>query len=77
MNYVKSCLIITMLVGNCILANNCAYGDLNEDGDQNVLDVVLLAQCVLSNSGGTKLSYPQNTKLEGSLLIRNMMNVLV
>ena len=44
MNYVKSCLIITMLVG---MGYPC-HGDLNCDEEFNVLDIVLLANCVLA-----------------------------
>ena len=46
MNYVKSCLIITMLVG---MGYPC-HGDLNGDSGYNVLDIVLLANCVLAQN---------------------------
>ena len=46
MNYVKSCLIITMLVG--IGYADCPpVGELNGDGSWNVLDIVILRDCIL------------------------------
>ena len=44
MNYVKSCLIITMLLG--IGYSQC---DANGDGDLNVLDVVIEVDCILTD----------------------------
>ena len=47
MSYVKNCLIIAMLVGvgyACV----AELGDLNNDTSWNVLDIVTLAQCVLT-----------------------------
>ncbi len=44
MNYVKSCLIITMLLG--VGYSQC---DANGDGDLNVLDVVIEVDCILSD----------------------------
>jgi len=43
MNYVKSCLIITMLVG--IGYSQC---DANGDGDLNIQDVVIEVNCILT-----------------------------
>ena len=46
MNYVKNCLIITMLVG--IGYADCpAMGDVNDDEMHNVLDIVMLRNCIL------------------------------
>ena len=48
MNYVKSCLIITMLLG--IGYATCPpLGDLNDDGGWNILDIIILADCVLAD----------------------------
>ena len=44
MNYVKSCLIITMLLG--IGYSQC---DANGDGDLDVLDVVIEVDCILTD----------------------------
>ena len=48
MKYVKSCLIITMLAG--IGYATCPYsiGDMNGDFNYNVLDIVMLVDCVLT-----------------------------
>ena len=46
MNYVKSCLIITMLLG----IGYACLGDLNEDGDENIMDILLLANCILDGN---------------------------
>jgi len=43
MNYVKSCLIITMLLG--IGYSQC---DANGDGELDVLDVVIEVNCILT-----------------------------
>ena len=43
MKYVKSCLIITMLVG----MGYSNYGDLNGDNQYNVLDIVIMINIVL------------------------------
>ena len=49
MNYVKNCLIITMLVGAGNLYAWCDdQGDMNTDGSYNVIDIVALANCVLA-----------------------------
>jgi len=51
MNYVKSCLIITMLVGVQVgYSQPC--GDMTGDGNWNVLDIVILANCVLAGNCG-------------------------
>ena len=50
MNYVKSCLIITMLLGVQIGYSEGCYGD--GTGTWNVLDIVTLANCVLSATSG-------------------------
>ena len=47
MNYVKSCLIITMLLG---VGYSESCGDLNQDGAYNVLDIVFLANCILAEN---------------------------
>ena len=50
MNDVKSCLIITMLAG----AGNvyaCEPGDIDMNGQFNVLDIVTLANCVIYVNG--------------------------
>ena len=47
MKYSKILLISTMLL-NIGYSNNC--GDLNNDGSYNVLDIVGLANCVLSEN---------------------------
>ena len=44
MKYVKSCLIITMLLG--FGYSQC---DANGDGDLNVLDVVIEVDCILTD----------------------------
>ena len=44
MNYVKSCLIITMLLG--IGYSQC---DANGDGDLNILDIIEEVNCILTN----------------------------
>jgi len=44
MNYVKSCLIITMLLG--VGYSQC---DANGDGDLDVLDVVIEVDCILTD----------------------------
>ena len=46
MNYVKSCLIITMLLGVQIGYSQC---DANGDGDLDVLDVVIEVDCILTD----------------------------
>ena len=43
MNYVKSCLIITMFVG--VGYSQC---DANGDGDLDVLDVIIEVECILT-----------------------------
>ena len=51
MKYVKSCLIITMLLGVQIgYSQPCSSGDMTGDGSWNVLDIVILANCVLANN---------------------------
>ena len=47
MKYVKSCLIITMLLG---VGYSESCGDFNQDGAYNVLDIVILAKCVLAQN---------------------------
>ena len=47
MKYIKSCLIITMLAG---LGFSQPCGDLNGDGNYNVIDIVILANCVLAEN---------------------------
>ena len=49
MNYVKSCLIITMLLG-IGYSQDCEVGDVNGDGSLNVLDIVIAANMVLQMS---------------------------
>ena len=49
MKYVKSCLIITMLLGigyshHC---DNAGSGDVNGDGNANVLDIVQISDAIL------------------------------
>ena len=46
MKYVKSCLIITMLLGVQIGYSQC---DANGDGELNVLDVVIEVDCILTD----------------------------
>ena len=46
MNYVKSCLIITMLLGVQIGYSQC---DANGDGDLNILDVMTEVDCILTD----------------------------
>ena len=49
MNYVKSCLIITMLLG--IGYADCPdHGDINDDSNWNVIDIVILASCVIAEN---------------------------
>ena len=44
MNYVKSCLIITMLLGVQIGYSQC---DANGDGDLDILDILTNVSCIL------------------------------
>ena len=44
MNYVKSCLIITMLLG--IGYSQC---DANGDGDLNIQDIIVEVNCILDD----------------------------
>ncbi len=44
MNYVKNCLLITMLLG--VGYSQC---DANDDGDLNVQDIVIQANCILTD----------------------------
>ena len=46
MNYIKSCVIITMLVGVQIDNSQC---DANGDGDLDVLDIVIEVDCILTD----------------------------
>ena len=46
MKYVKSCLIITMLLGVQIGYSQC---DANGDGELDVLDVVIEVDCILTD----------------------------
>ena len=46
MNYVKNCLIVMMLAG----IGYAHLGDLNCDATVNVLDVVILSVCVLTQT---------------------------
>ena len=51
MNYVKSCLIITMLVGALYAGcDNAGSGDVNGDGNANVLDIVQIVNVILGGS---------------------------
>ncbi len=43
MNYIKSCLIITMLLG--VGYSQC---DANDDGDLNIQDIIVEVNCILS-----------------------------
>ena len=47
MNYVKSCLIIMIFMG--IGYSEC-LGDVNGDDSVNIIDIVLLANCILAQS---------------------------
>ena len=49
MNYVKSCLIITMLLGVQIGYSQC---DANGDGELNIQDIVIEVNCILSDCWG-------------------------
>ena len=53
MNYVKSCLIITMLLGVQVGYSQC---DANGDGDLDVLDVVIEVDCILTGCWETEPS---------------------
>ena len=57
MKYVKSCLIITMLVGVGYATCDAALGDLNGDTNWNVQDIVFLAKCVLYQDCETDCIY--------------------
>ena len=50
MNYVKGCLIITMLVGIGYADCPAPLGDVNGDTYWNVLDIVTLANCILAEN---------------------------
>jgi len=50
MKYVKSCLIITMFVGVGYADECFQLGDLDSDGGWNVIDIVMLANCVLAHN---------------------------
>jgi len=46
MKYVKSCLIITMLAG----IGYACHGDLDFNGNWNILDIVMMADCILEGN---------------------------
>ena len=50
MKYVKSCLFIMMLAGIGYACHEGGLGDQNGDGNWNVLDIVALANCILSEN---------------------------
>ena len=50
MKYIKSCLLITMLLGVGYATCEAALGDVNGDINYNILDIVGLANCVLAQN---------------------------
>ena len=65
MGYIKSCLVITMLLGVGLADCPVEVGDMNGDGLFNIMDVVNLATCVLT-SACDELEWPCRADLDCS-----------
>ena len=74
MKYVKSCVFIAMLAG----IGYACHGDLNCDEEFNVLDIVLLANCVLVQNCGIYqcggLCAPADVNSDG---IYNVLDIVI
>ena len=62
MNYVRSCLIITMLAG-IGYADHC-LGDLNCDEEVNVIDVILLLNLIMEDEYQSNADFNDDNLLD-------------
>ena len=81
MNYVKSCVFISMLAG---VAYNTCHGDMNFDLQYNILDIVAMSNCILENNClniwaydpefEAPLCYPADMNIDGNY---NILDIVI